>query len=979
LHDAEATIAGNVAASTSGPVRPGDAWGPGDKIGRYVVLERLGAGTMGVVVAAYDPALDRRVAIKLIEEPGLPAEADVRRRLREAQTLAKLSHPNVVAVHDVGEITRDGASTLCVFIAMEFVAGSTLRRWLQTPRTMEEIVAVFVQAGRGLAAAHAAGIIHRDFKPDNVMIGDEGRVRVMDFGLARAQTNPSHASDPRTSRHRFATVPGTPAYMAPEQHLEQTVGPAADQFAFCVALHEALVGSRPFAGVSPAEIAYSVTRETPAAPPRSLPEHVRVVLIRGLAREPAKRFESMDALLHVLAGDTRRARVRWVVGGLTILGLLAFAAVPDRDRTCERLGATIDEVWSPAQRSAVVERISGQLTRDIATRAAADLDRFASAWRVQRTAACTDGQSETNDVELAERRVACLEGARQEFTAIVEALEHDESGHLRPFEVLDLLPKLGRCADGRWLRLSAPLPSDPDLRAAVTQVRGILAGEFALEVSGRYDEADRQLTRAEVEAQGLDHEALSAELTFARGRLLVAQGQWEEAVDTLADSVWTALRARHTAIAIRAAMRLVVVESDHLRDAEAAQLWLQLAESLLVAAEVPDDPMWGELWQARGILHFRSNRPDEAIAACERALETSRRVPDPRNTAAALQTIALTHRGQERYERSNEVIAEAIDILRTTYGDGHPMIGILRELRGANLVDLRDYEGAIVELGAAIDQNEIVLPSTHFKLLEARWILCLAHEYSAHHDAAEDCFDDLLVLVREDPPLAARWRTQVAERLVTTLIRKGELGRAREWATGRDLAGPQPAWAEIALAEIDLVEGRIEAARERLERLIATLGTDDPDRAEDVFWARHALARVALRDRDVERAAAVLADIQHLHAVGFIWAGHADFVRALAGRVDVARGDLDAGIERLETSTHELLTHGSSASWTETAEAVADLARALAARGGDDARAIAMGRKALAIYDRLPGYAQDREAWAAELARLEQSDLRPHD
>src|SRR5690349_17448959 len=197
------------------PKPPQDLREPGDTVGRFVVLQRLGEGGMGVVYTAYDPELDRKVAIKLLKS----AEEGHARLLREAQAMARLQHPNVIAVHDVGTLPGNR-----VFVAMELVAGATLRGWLKAaPRAWREVIAIMRQAGVGLAAAHDAGLVHRDFKPDNVLVGDDGRVRVMDFGLARLGaadpelSSGSHDTGPLSTPLTMAgTVVGTPAYMAPE-------------------------------------------------------------------------------------------------------------------------------------------------------------------------------------------------------------------------------------------------------------------------------------------------------------------------------------------------------------------------------------------------------------------------------------------------------------------------------------------------------------------------------------------------------------------------------------------------------------------------------------------------------------------------------------------------------------------------------------------------------------------------------------------
>jgi eukaryotic-like serine/threonine-protein kinase len=274
----------------------------GDVLGRYFILDRLGSGGMGIVYAAYDPELDRKVAIKLLRPGRAGAEAGAR-LLREAQAMARLSHPNVLAVHDVGTFGDQ------VFVAMELVDGADLRQWLAaSPRSEREVLDVFLKAGRGLAAAHAAGLVHLDFKPANVLVGRDGRVRVADFGLAQAEGGEESGGA------------GTRGYMAPEQLTSQPVDARTDQFSFCVSLYEALYGARPFAPDS---------FEVEDSPPGSrVPIRLRRLLLRGLAPDPAGRFASMDDLLAALENDPRPVRRRWAmtlaltaVVGSALLGL----------------------------------------------------------------------------------------------------------------------------------------------------------------------------------------------------------------------------------------------------------------------------------------------------------------------------------------------------------------------------------------------------------------------------------------------------------------------------------------------------------------------------------------------------------------------------------------------------------------------------------------------------------------------------------
>ena len=307
--------------------------GHGTKIGRFVVVGELGQGGMGVVYAAHDCELDRQVALKVLRAAAATDEERMR-MLREGQAMARVTHPNVITVYEVG------VEGTLVFLAQELLDAGTLGSWLEERPSREEIVAKFVAAGRGLAAAHAAGLVHRDFKPDNVLLGKDGRVRVSDFGLARAvgpaddalaattRANVARAQlelsrGPMSPLTRTGAVMGTPMFMAPEQHVGARADERSDQFSFCVALYHALYGDWPFAGKSAVALADAVIAGRMQRPPRGrgVPRRLRQILLRGLATEPADWFSSMEALLAELTRPPSRAfrRVALVLAGLALV------------------------------------------------------------------------------------------------------------------------------------------------------------------------------------------------------------------------------------------------------------------------------------------------------------------------------------------------------------------------------------------------------------------------------------------------------------------------------------------------------------------------------------------------------------------------------------------------------------------------------------------------------------------------------------
>ena len=331
--------------------RPQAVYSIGDRVGRYLILTKLGAGGMGVVFAAYDPQLDRKIALKLLRAGINVTTQEARSRLRrEAQAIAQLSHPNVVAAYDVGT-TDDGD----LYVAMEFVEGDTLTTWLKKwPRTWRDILDVFQQAARGLYAAHGVNLLHRDFKPDNVLVGGDGRVRVSDFGLARsllagpdeAAARPaSYIATLSAELTATGTVLGTPRYMPPEQLVGPDIDARSDQFSFCVALYEALYGVHPLPGGTAVSMLEQGARA--GAPPADtrVPAWVHKVVARGLERDRVKRFPTMHQLLGELAPAPVRSRLTVVAIGLAalLIGGLGVAAAVSRG---PGLQPPHDDLWA---------------------------------------------------------------------------------------------------------------------------------------------------------------------------------------------------------------------------------------------------------------------------------------------------------------------------------------------------------------------------------------------------------------------------------------------------------------------------------------------------------------------------------------------------------------------------------------------------------------------------------------------------------
>jgi eukaryotic-like serine/threonine-protein kinase len=439
--DADSVSADTMVRSTHAPV-PEGSLPPGTPIGRYIVLDRLGQGGMGTLYTAHDPQLQRVVAIKVLRSYAgrdTSQTTGQQRLLREAQAMAQLSHPNVVPVYDSGPFGEG------VFIAMELVRGSTLDHWVKLkPRPWREVLAVFIQAGHGLEAAHAAGLIHRDFKPANVLVGEDGRPRVTDFGLARAtrsitvpdelqetpeapsRSGPIVLDEPLT---QAGSMMGSPGYMAHEQYVGAATSAATDQFSFCVALYEALYEVKPFVAKTVPDLEVVTARgEVPPAPKGSqVPGWIHRILVTGLAPKPELRHASMTVLLAALGNDPAARRKWWGVAAATLsVLLLAGGGVWWRQaRACRGTDELLRGVWDEQvkQRSeasflatnAPFAKASWVLTRDA-------LDAWAKQWVNARTEACeaTRVRGEQTERQLL-LRFECLDRRLIELGALAEA------------------------------------------------------------------------------------------------------------------------------------------------------------------------------------------------------------------------------------------------------------------------------------------------------------------------------------------------------------------------------------------------------------------------------------------------------------------------------------------------------------------------------------------------------------------------------
>ncbi len=525
------------------------------------MLGSLGAGGMGLVLSAYDPHLDRKVALKLLRgDVTQRLESESRRAslVREAQAMARLQHPNVVAVYELGFLDDTA------YLVMEQVDGKTLRGWLaERQRGWTDVADALVQAGRGLAAAHRAGIVHRDVKPDNILVGEDGRTRISDFGLASA----SSAS---------GTVVGTRGYLAPEVEAGERGDARADQFAFCVSVWEALHGERPTAGVQP-----------PAE--RRAPTWIYRALVRGLATHPDARWPSLDVLLDKLA---HRPFWRWqtlmAVAVLAGLGLAATweLARPRPGDPCAGAAARLAGVWDTPRQDAVRTAFAAtalpyqeRTWQRVSTR----LDDYARNWVDMEGEACRATRTEGRQSDtLMDLRMACLERRRAVLGALTElwAQGVDAETLVAAPDAAGRLAPLAECADARALTERSPLPSDPAQSARVVANHAHLDSVQALILAHHLSAAKPAAAAVRAAADATGWPLARAEAAFAQGDIL---GQLYDpaAQPFFVESAQLAGDARDDRLAARALIELVRSLAHNDRNAERAMFVADLAEGVV--------------------------------------------------------------------------------------------------------------------------------------------------------------------------------------------------------------------------------------------------------------------------------------------------------------------------------------------------------------------------------------------------------------
>lgn len=730
--DATATVSLSSAAEAFPP--PKARLTAGSSFGRYMVLDEAGAGGMGVVYRAYDPKLQREVAIKRVSFGTSPSELDTsaeERLLREAQAMAQLAHPHVVPVYDVD--SRDGE----LFIVMEFVEGQTLREWLRSQRrSWREVVGIFLQVGRGLAAAHAAGLIHRDLKPANVLIGALGRARVMDFGLARASGTADEgpirdlAMDPAShsvsglSAQLTAAgiVIGTPAYMAPEQHRGATTDAKSDQYSYCIALFEALYGTRPFRADNLASLVEKKEIGVASTPhERRVPRWVERIVLRGLAPEPDERWPSIQALLDALARDPA-TRWRWVVGGAVLvggLGALARTARPPEEKApCLDVAANANQLWTPDRREAIETAFAAAMVPDldaVMSRLDAAVTERVEKWKLERTQACEATWVRREQSESThDRRVTCLRRSIRTLDRLLAALSEADAGLARrALEAVYGVRDPAQCADPAFLA-SDRAPPPPEHAERIEELGARLAEAEALELAGR-DAGALEIARELVaEVETIEYRPFLAEINSVLGTLEQKAGRFEAARETLERAYFDALATGAFATAADSGTQLVFLLGESMAKTDSAHEWARHTQAVIEHGAL-GDVMRARLLNNVGTVHYNAGQWREAEAHHRRALAIWERELAPthpqlgtshNNLANALHLLQELPAAVEHHEKAYEIWLAA-------FGPSHPMLAASLDNLANSLGSMGRQDEALAKSKQALELRVRLLGDDH--------------------------------------------------------------------------------------------------------------------------------------------------------------------------------------------------------------------------------------------------------------------------
>jgi eukaryotic-like serine/threonine-protein kinase len=803
------------------------------RVGRFEIGDRLGAGGMGVVYAGRDPDLARPVALKVLFGGG-----DLR---REAQALAKLRHPNVVSVHEIG--TWQGLP----FVAMELVEGVTLREWVtKSKRSIAEITAVFAGAGRGLAAAHAAGLVHRDFKLDNVLVDREGQARVVDFGLAHPTADgvAIERSTRLDAKGTTVTAAGTPAYMAPEVLAGEPATAQSDQFSFGVALYEALAGKRPYEARDIGGLIAAATKTPPRIP--GVPSLVTAMIERSLSPHPADRYPDLGPMIVGLAprggggGSGKWILAVAAVGIAVVVAIIVLTRpAPEQVVDCEHAGSTLGrEVATklPAIKAAF-DKVEPRSPTAVFVEG--ELVEYGERWGAGSVAACKADTPEALKV----LRTNCLDDRRRQLFALIAQLSQADAKTIeRAPQMISALPAIESCADTSLLAERLPLPQDPAIVTRITAARDRLATARAQFLAGKGPDAKAALDKLGPEIDAIGYAPLTAESQLLFGNITGAANELAIAQPALERAYREGLAGRHDPVAAEAAMRLAHLLGHVKAKPEDGRPWIANAEALLRRIGGTERELDAQLRNVIGNIEQAEGHYDLAIAAFDKAEQAWRDTPGEHHLDLA-QTLHNGGNARMLAGKSTAALAklrEAKAMLEKHLPAGHPYIGMTTAALTGALRDLGLYKDALPIDEALVEAAVAKHGKDHVEVAFARGALGNDLRGLARYTEAiaqlEQAGAIFAATFGPDHPTAASTDSNVGAALTGAAQYDEADKRLKKALAGKEKRGPKHPSLISTLDNLgtnELRRGRAAAAKPYFERSLAigeeALGKESSD------------------------------------------------------------------------------------------------------------------------------------------------------
>jgi tetratricopeptide (TPR) repeat protein len=833
-----------------------DAAQPSDATyGRFVSLGVLGRGGMGVVLRARDPELDREVAIKVLASPRDASSSSARRLQLEAQAMAKLSHPNVLTVYEMGQVGDQR------FIAMELVVGTTLRSWLQSPRTPQQITAAFVACGRGLAAAHAAGLVHRDFKPENVLIGADGRPRVSDFGLVGV-------SDGSTLD---GSVFGTPAYMAPEQWLGEDTDARSDVFSFCVALWEALYGARPFEGTG--TLRDRVLAGTITPPPKTPGVGKDIALLRrGLARDRADRWPAITDLLAQLEPAPRRRWPWLVAAGTGACAAIAIGWFATRDTLdpCPDPEPRLATIWDStiaAKLTAAFQAAAPAIAADTSTRVITALDRYALRWREAGITACrathVDG---AQSAEMLDQRIACLDRRRDELRELTSSLATADRTRVQgAVDAVGALGDLAHCANRERLLAAAP-PSDPEQRRKVDELRREIDASHASRLPDKPGVRQARAAAAVDAARAIGHVPLLVRALEEASHAATDNGDHAAAEAWLRELAQRAAEAHDDVLAARAWIDLIRLLTERHRLDEAKTLE-PVATAAVTRAGSPAKLRYVQLATV-GIRKMYSEDFAGAVASLQEAVAATTTDQERAAVQLALSQVVSMKDGPAA---ALPIAEQSLTATEAAYGSSHPRTADAFHLIAQYSMEIGQLDRAIELETRVLAIRETAYGPDHRDVAVALHALGNIHKDRGEKQASRPFYERAIAILDRAnlPNEAGLTRGMLAQAIADT----DGLPAARPWFARAltDLAAAGKDRLDYIAVAVDYAVRLIETnacgeatplLAHAIERLPATSPRHLPSTLEAAAQCDVVAKRPAVAIAKLERARAVCGEVE---------------------------------------------------------------------------------------------------------------------